>query len=183
MHISLCNVILSRKPAWPSFIAVAILFFAITSAATTAPAGQLLDFKTMQGKWTGFGWFVFGAAERQRARCEAIIQPNGRPDRGSLALKCTSSGLEIDGKAFDITLRGGEASGKWELRSHEITGTLLGNITENSFSMILKPKKDGDSKYGAEFSTKFQDKCHASIQISVRSPIDLKKIDLSIRRC
>ena len=183
MHISLCNMILSRKPLRPSFVAVAILFFAMTSAATNAPAGQLLDFDIMQGKWTGFGWFVFGAAERQRARCEAIIRPDGRPDRGSLDLKCTSSGLEIDGKAFDITLSGNNASGRWELRSHKIAGTLLGNITETSFSMFLKPEMKRERNYGAKFSTIFQDRCHASIEVSVRSPIDLKKIVLSIRRC
>ena len=183
MHIRFCNMILSRKPARPSFIAVAILFFAMASAAATAPAGQPLDFKDIQGKWTGFGWFVFGAAERQRARCEAIIQADDRPDRGSLALKCTSTGLEIDGKAFDITLSGNNASGRWELRSHKIAGTLLGNITETSFSMFLKPEMKREKNYGANFSTIFQDRCHASIEVSVRSPIDLKKIDLSIRRC
>ncbi|MGI9387662.1 MAG: hypothetical protein ACR2OX_09550 [Methyloligellaceae bacterium] len=164
-------------------VILAILFCAATSAPVTVSAGKLLDFENIQGKWTGFGWFMFGAAARQRARCQAVIRANGAPNQGSLDLNCTSEGLDIKGKAFDIKIKNGAASGKWTLTSHEIDGTLKGSVTENSLSMRLKPLMDKERNYGAEFSTILQDKCRASIKVSVDSPIDLKKIDLSVRRC
>lgn len=177
------KTILSPGHARRCLRVVAVLLFSAMGTPMSASAGQLLDFTTIQGKWTGFGWFEFGVAERQRARCEAIIRADGSPDRGNLDLKCKSEGLIIDGKVFDIIFSGAKASGKWKLLSHDIDGTLLGNVTENSFSMFLKPHTDRDRGYGVEFSTIFQNKCHASIKVSVRSPIDLKKIDLSVRRC
>lgn len=169
--------------ARPCFLVLAVVFFATIGTSLTVTAGELLDFEQIQGKWTGFGWFMFGATERQRAKCEAIIRANGGPDRGSLDLKCTSESLDIDGKAFDITLKGANATGKWTLISHEIDGTLSGSVTENSLSVLLKPNLERDRDYGANFFTIFENKCHATMKIAVRSPIDLKKIDLSVRRC
>jgi len=169
--------------ARPCLLVLAVVFFAATGVPMTATAGELLDFELIQGKWTGFGWFIFGATERQRARCEAVIQANGGPDRGSMDLKCTSESLDIDGKAFDITLNGATATGKWALISHEIDGTLTGSVTENSLSILLRPNLERDRDYGANFFSIFENKCHATMKIAVRSPIDLKKINLSVRRC
>ncbi|MGI9385009.1 MAG: hypothetical protein ACR2PO_17790 [Methyloligellaceae bacterium] len=166
------------------FIAAAVLLAALTGAATHASAAdRLLDFNTLQGKWTGFGWFVFTQADKQRARCQAVIRSDGGPDRGSMVLKCASDELDIAGTAFDIVLNGSKASGKWKLLTHEVDGTLAGTITENSLSAFLTPQSGGDGSAGAQLSTVIQDKCRASIKVSVKSPIDLKKIDLSVRRC
>ena len=164
-------------------IAAAVLLTAATGAAPQASALRLLDFNVLQGKWTGFGWFVFTQADKQRARCKAVIKAEGGPNRGSMDLSCASDEMDIAGKAFDIVLNGSQASGKWKLLTHDVDGTLAGTITENSLSAFLKPQRGGDGSAGAQLSTVIQNKCRATIKVSVQSPIDLKKIDLSVRRC
>ncbi|MCG8559687.1 MAG: hypothetical protein MI824_07805 [Hyphomicrobiales bacterium] len=164
-------------------IAAAVLLAAAAAVPPHASAERLLDFDMLQGKWTGFGWFVFAQADKQRARCQAIIKAEGDPSRGSMDLTCASDEMDIAGTAFDIVLNGSKASGKWKLLTHHADGTLDGTITENSLSAFLTPQQGGDGSAGAQLSTIIEDKCRASIKLSVRSPIDLKKIDLSVRRC
>lgn len=152
-------------------------------AADDASSGKLINFQILQGKWTGFGWFFYGLDERKRAKCQAIIRADGSPEKGVMDLTCKSEGFDIDASAFEIVLNGSEAAGKWTMRSHEVDGTLTGSVTENSFKAALRPLGEPEDGYGAEMTTTLDDKCHAQIKIAVDSPVDLKGMELKVRRC
>ena len=144
---------------------------------------DLINFEKMQGKWTGFGWFVFTKGNRDRARCTAFIRTNGSPTKGSLEFKCEAKGLKINAKAFNLELNGAKASGEWVVVNFSAKGTLAGTVTNTKLSVELTPTNSTFIGYTAHLSAEMLDECHVKLVETIASPLDLKKIDLDLRRC
>lgn len=145
---------------------------------------KMMNFETLGGKWTGFGWFHFGIDTKKRARCEALISPDGGPNKGKIDLNCTGEGIEIGALSYDIVLDGNNANGLWTMRTHEVDGALKGMMEGNRFDANLIPEgQPEEGGYYAQLKTILTDKCHASIKIDVNAPIDLKHLDVAVRRC
>lgn len=145
---------------------------------------KLLTFSDIKGTWKGFGWFVFTTGSKKRARCVAVITADGSPDRGSLTLNCTAEAMVIKAKAYNIVLKGAAATGLWKIPSFQVEGSLSGRITPDSLSAHMQPNGAMNADYGATLKAQLQaGKCRVAIQQQINSPLDLKKLDLNLRRC
>ena len=164
-------------------LAIATLGFGISVSMPTASTGELINFDLIQGKWTGFGWLIKTLGSRERARCTALVQSTDGPYKGSLELKCTTEQYELDGEAFNIEFKDTKATGQWFLRRYSLHGTIGGDISEDGFTLDLKPTTSGYTSYTARLSTIFKDKCNVSISIPIDSPIEIKKFDLKLKKC
>lgn len=168
-----------------------ILPLALALLAFTSPsqgADETLTFEKLQGKWTGFGWFYFGIDKKERGRCQALIaeepsEDQGDKHKGKIDLKCKAETLEIDASAYNIVSEGPNLTGEWTMRSHEVDGDLKGNMTSDTMNAKMIPIGQTEDGFGAQLTTKLNDKCNATIKIDVDSPIDINKIDVKVRRC
>ena len=163
--------------------AIMALVVMVSGLTPSVMADDLLNFSDIEGKWTGFGWFVFTAGNKERARCTAVITSEGSPNKGRLDLNCTAGALTIIAKAFDIVLDEARATGKWSIKSFNVAGALSGKITSTGMSVYLQPSGSMNADYGASLTAELQGTCRVALTQKINSPLDLKKLDLNLRRC
>lgn len=156
-----------------------MLFATVTAAA----AEELLNFETFKGEWIGSGWFFFADATRQPARCRLEVRPYKHPQHGTMKLSCSGGGMNIEGRAFDVKLKGTKVEGSWEWRLYNVTGVLKGTLTSKGFDVILRPTTIVYSAFSARFSAKLSDNCHASATGLIEAPTYWRKANLSLHRC
>lgn len=165
-----------------SLFVLAVLALVLMRAPSMAQ-DKLLTFNDIEGTWKGFGWFYFTYGNKRRARCTAIIRAEGGPDQGRLDLNCVAGSLTIDANAFDIQLKGATATGKWAIPSFEVDGALTGTLTPDSLNAHLQPAGAINADYGATLNAKLDGTCRVALTQEINSPLDLKKLDLNLRRC
>lgn len=145
---------------------------------------KLLTFADIEGTWKGFGWFHFTYGNKKRARCTAVIRSDGAPTRGGLDLKCQADAMIINAKAFSIVLTGAKATGSWTIPSFNVQGKLTGKLTPDTLSAQLQPSGAMNADYGATLKARLQPgNCRVAITQQINSPLDLKALDLNLRRC
>lgn len=165
-------------------IAVLACVLALVAVPRASDAqDKLLTFADINGTWKGFGWFHFTYGNKKRARCKADISQDGSPDKGSLVLNCVAGSLTIDAKAVNIVLSGTTAKGSWSIPSFNVAGTLTGKLTPTSLKAHLQPAGAENAGYGATLNATLNGTCRVAIQQDINSPLDLKKLDLNLRRC
>jgi len=178
------NVVLRQIVRYALLAVAGACLLAPLAPMPTSAQDKLLTFADIEGTWKGFGWFVFTAGNKKRARCTAIIRQDGGPERGSLDLNCTAQAMEINARAFSILLTGNAATGAWSIPSFKVEGVLRGKITHDSLTAHLQPSGDMNADYGATLKAQLQPgKCRVAIQQQINSPLDLKALDLNLRRC
>ena len=172
------------KFALGACVAIVIVLLAGPIAPPSAHAqDKLLNFADIKGTWRGFGWFYFTYGNKRRARCTATIRQDGTPDKGSLVLNCVAGSMKVDAKAFNIVLKGANATGKWKIPNFNVDGTLTGKLSSDSLRARLKPAGSANAGYGATLNAKLNGTCRVALTQTVNSPLDLKKLDLNLRRC
>ncbi len=163
--------------------ALMVVMIILAVPASSPRAGDLLNFSDIEGKWTGFGWFVYTTGNKERARCTAIIVSEGSPNNGRLDLNCSAGAMTIIAKAFDIILNEARATGKWSIKSFNVEGNLSGRVTGTGMSVSLQPNGSMNADYGASLNAELQGNCRVALTQVINSPLDLKKMDLNLRRC
>ncbi len=172
------------KANWSlSALALALVVLAPLTLPPARAEEKLLTFADIEGTWKGFGWFYFTYGNRSRARCTATIRQEGGPDKGNLVLNCVAGAMHIDAKAFDIVLNGASATGAWTIPSFDVQGSLTGQVSPDSLSAHLQPAGEANAGYGATLKAKLNGTCRVALTQTVDSPLDLKKLDLNLRRC
>ena len=166
-----------------SALTLALIVLAPFTSRHARAEDKLLTFADIEGTWKGFGWFYFTYGNRSRARCTATIRQDGGPDKGNLVLNCVAGSMHIDAKAFDIVLNGASAKGAWTIPSFNVQGSLTGQVSPDSLNAHLKPAGEANAGYGATLKAKLNGNCRVALTQIVKSPLDLKKLDLNLRRC
>lgn len=166
-------------------IAAALLSSLIISGigSHAAVAQEILKFDKMAGKWTGFGWAHYGIDRKERVRCKAVITSESEGQMGTLDFSCDSTELNMSAYVFDLVIADRSLNGIWSMRSHEVDGRLSGEMGVNGFKARLQPAGQPVDGYGADLTTTLTDKCNASMDVKIDSPIDLNAIELKARRC
>jgi hypothetical protein len=153
--------------------------------ASVKTSADLLNFERFKGKWTGSGWFTYSNGAQEQANCTIHVHPDGRPQRGGIDFECAAKTYAFSGRAFNITLNGAAANGSWESPMMGLSGPLSGSVTNTVFRATFNVEKENPlfSNYYVRLSVTVAGECDASAIASVESPLELKGISISLRRC
>ena len=160
-----------------------VVIAAGTVLAASAGAAAPFDCNQLKGRWTGFGWFEFVHEGRKRARCKFnVLCPAGRTS-GELNLTCTTPELDLDARS-SFAVANERVTGQWSLRNFDVDGTVSGRATSSLMDVFLRVRTEEFSSYGAALNVNVQEgQCRATVNVAVKAPIGLKRINLSVRRC
>lgn len=156
---------------------------ALAASASGAHAQKPFDCQQLKGRWTGFGWFEYVHEGRKRARCKFSVECPAGPASGRLSLNCSSPGLDL-GARSRFAVANERVTGQWSLQHYDIDGTVSGRATSNLMDVFLRIRSKDFSSYGAALKVNVQEgQCRATVNVALKSPIGLKKINLAVRRC
>lgn len=120
-------------PRWsrgraPSIVAIAALLLVAT------PACAQTGLRTLVGSWGGSGRITYTDGSSEGIRCTAYYSGGGSELR--MAIQCRSDKNPIHIRS-SLRISGSRASGEWEERTFNASGTATGSVGSGSMSLAI----------------------------------------------
>lgn len=111
--------------------AVGVVFLAVPCL----PASAQNVVSTLAGAWNGSGRILYTDGSSEGIRCTAYYTGSGS-DLG-MAIQCTSDKNPIHIRS-KLKISGNRATGNWEERTFNASGTASGSVSANSMSLAIE---------------------------------------------
>lgn len=113
-------------------IALALLASAPLGAACAAEADAVT---ALLGNWSGSGRVIYTDASSENIRCTAYYTGGGHELR--MAIQCQSDKNPINIRSR-LKIEGSRATGEWEERTFNASGTASGSVSGNKISLNIE---------------------------------------------
>ena len=153
--------------------AAALSFFAVSSAlSVSAPAFAQAGLGTLVGSWGGSGRITYTDGSSEGIRCTAYYSGGGSELR--MAIQCRSDKNPIHIRS-SLRISGNRASGQWEERTFNASGTASGTVSGGSMSLAIS-----GGGFSGSMSVSFGQASH-SVSISTQG-IAMSRATMSFSR-
>jgi len=116
--------------------ATAAIAFAAVAAFTDAPAAAAGEpaVSTLAGSWSGSGRISYTDGSSEAIRCTAYYTSGGRALSMVIQCKSDKNPIHIRSK---LQINGSNASGEWEERTFNASGSVSGNVGNSNMSLKI----------------------------------------------
>ncbi|MEQ1716094.1 MAG: hypothetical protein ABL907_08945 [Hyphomicrobium sp.] len=122
------------------FVSSLALFGAIASPAmltSNAEAGSASPFTSLAGRWVGEGRFGIKDNPPESVKCRATYIAGASADELKQTIRCATAGGSIE-VISAIQHAAGVLTGSWSETTHNIAGSLEGQVTPTGFRIVVK---------------------------------------------
>lgn len=153
--------------------AAALGFLAVAAAPmVSAPADAQAGLSTLVGSWGGSGRITYTDGSSEGIRCMAYYSGGGSELR--MAIQCRSDKNPIHIRS-SLRISGSRASGQWEERTFNASGTASGTVSGGSMSLGIS-----GGGFSGSMSVSFGQASH-SVSISTQG-IAMRRATMSFSR-
>jgi hypothetical protein len=104
-------------------------------AAATPSSSQLVT--SLIGRWAGPGEAQYKDGKKEAFKCVAVYLADKAGEKVKQTIHCTSTGLELTLESA-WAVKDGSISGTWHETKYELTGTLLGSLDPDGYSLYAE---------------------------------------------
>jgi hypothetical protein len=104
---------------------------------TPAEAGSSSPFTALAGRWVGEGRFGLKDSPPESVKCRATYIAGATADELKQTIRCATAGGTIE-VISAIQHAAGVLSGSWSETTHNIAGSLEGQVTPTGFRIVVK---------------------------------------------
>ncbi len=113
---------------------IAVLAIAVSGPAPSARAAEDAAISTLKGTWGGSGRISYKDGSSEAIRCSAYYTGGGNTLNMVIQCKSEKNPIHIRSK---LQIDGGHATGEWEERTFNASGSASGNVSANSMTLNI----------------------------------------------
>ena len=113
---------------------MACLFALAASVAIASPAAAQTPFSGLAGSWSGGGQIKLNDGTAERLSCRASYNPKENGASMGMSIRCASQSYKIELRS-SLQYAGGQVTGTWEERSHNVGGPVSGRASNGSVNV------------------------------------------------
>lgn len=104
--------------------------------AVATPAAAQTPFSPLAGNWSGGGQIKLTDGTAERLSCRATYNPKENGASMGMSIRCASQSYKIELRS-SLLYAGGQVSGTWEERSHNVGGSVSGRASTGSVNVAF----------------------------------------------